>query len=318
MNVDTVTMGHVVLDDLHRPDGTSDIGVLGGAGTYAALGQALVSSRTGVVSGIGEDFPASATKIFERASVDRTGLVVMDPRTPRTLVQYFPDGERHETSTHGSDHFSRLDPSWDLLPTNYRRARGFYVFDAINPGLWRSLREQKNRGATILWEIRADICRPEYLEQIGEQLCHVDYLSINKTELLSLTQAHNLPEALELLSPLVNGIALRLGADGALVRTANTEITAGPLADTIAVDPTGAGNSFSGAFLAQLTLSGSPTPQRDEEALRAGMAAAALTITQVGVPDVNDEMRLTHKHLMQSFPIESRTCGPNKTEWKTN
>lgn len=299
MRFDAVTLGHVVLDDLHRPDGSRTVGVLGGAGTYAALGQATVTAYSGVVSGIGEDFPQEAHRCFRDAGIDTAGLVPLDPRTPRTIVDYFDDGERAESSLHGSEHFSRLDPAWEIVPASYRDAAGIYVFDALNPPLWERLaRTRREHGTQVLWEIRADLCRPENLGDVAAQLSTVDVLSINRAELRALTGRSRLVDAVDSIRSLVPTLALRLGGDGALVVRDERSLRALPLGAG-AVDPTGAGNAFSGAFLARWAK----VPGDAERALRAAMAAAELTIRQVGPPHVTESTRDRARDLAREIPI---------------
>lgn len=71
-------------------------------------------------------------------------------------------------------------------------------------------------------------------------------------------------------------VALKLGADGALVATAERRERIAPFRVT-AIDATGAGDSFDGAFLARLAAGDDPF-----EAARYANAAAALTTTGYG------------------------------------
>lgn len=322
MSVSTVALGHVVLDDLYRVNEEPVLGVLGGAGTYAALGAALIVPESGIVSGVGADFPKEALDRFAAAGISTDGLVALDPKTPRTHVQYFEDGEREETSRLGADHFSRLDPSWELVPESFRGAPGIYVFDAINPGLWAEIaRTRAQRGTTVLWEIRADICRPEFLPAIVWQLSQVDILSINRTEILSLTEADTVEEALAELRKLVPVVALRLGSQGAVVAVGDATLRARPTTNMQVVDPTGAGNAFSGAFLAQWVYAQPEFPGGSAEAvggedalvrrayhsLQAAMAAAAITIGQSGIPNVEPLQRAFARTVMENITVQLPT-----------
>jgi len=313
------TLGHVVIDDVLLADGSRLPAALGGAGTYAVLGQALVTPRTAVVSGVGADFPASARQTFQRAGTDTTGLVALDPHTPRTRIEYFADGERVETPTFGLEHFERLDPRVEMLPAPSRDLAGVYVFDAINPVAWHELRALRARtGCAVLWEIHAGICTPENLQAVVDQLADVDVLSLNRTEARGLCGADDLDTCLQILTSTgVPVIALRLGAEGAAVIGGATALRAAPPVGPV-VDPTGAGNAFSGAFLASWALAARSAEEQRRTALvtalRAAMAASALTIRQYGPPLVNPPLRDEHHRLAAAIdvvPIDDRTTRQN-------
>lgn len=313
------TLGHVVIDDVLLADGSRLPATLGGAGTYAVLGQALVTSATAIVSGVGDDFPASARETFQRAGTDATGLVALDLHTPRTRIEYFADGERVETPAFGLEHFERLDPRAEMLPASSRDLAGVYVFDAINPAMWHELRVLRARtGCAVLWEIHADICTPENLPAIAEQLADVDVLSLNRTEARDLCGADDIDTCLQILASTgVPVIALRLGAEGAAVIGGGTALLATPPAGPV-VDPTGAGNAFSGAFLASWALTAHSTEEERRTALatalRAAMAASALTIRQYGPPPVDPALRDEHHRLAAAIdvvPLDDRIIRQN-------
>lgn len=305
--MNAVVLGHVVLDEVHTPDGRIQPPALGGAGAYAALGAALVVDRTILVSGVGDDFPGGSTEALEAAGITTEGLVALDPFTPRTEIRYAADGERVEQPVHGLEHFTRLDPRIDMIPADVDAVGGLYVFDQLNPQLWTSLAELRHRtGATVLWEIHADICEPGYLPRIAEQLRDVDVLSINRTEARRLCQTDDPAACVAmLLDTGARVVALRLGSDGAVVATPERVLTALPPSGD-AVDPTGAGNAFSGAFVASLATTDL------EQALRDAMAAAALTIRTPGPPVVDDHARAEHRYLARALDITHLT--PNRTE----
>ena len=322
----TVVLGHVVLDDVYAYDADAAPSTLGGAGAYAALGQALVLEDTAVVSGVGEDLGQGPLDLFSAAGVNTDGLVVLDPKTPRTRIEYFEDGEREETSVHGDAHFSRLDPRWHQVPKDYRDAEGIYVFDGLNPELWGDLAQVRaNTGAQILWEIRSDICEPQNLQAITDQLRIVDILSINRTEATSLVGTTELQVALDELRGLVPVVVLRVGADGAYAANQETALHAKSSNHFPVVDPTGAGNAFSGAFLARWVqragstaksraISGSPESSESQmdAALRAGTAAAAFTIAQRGAPDVNQKSRKKFNQVFKTVEVNEVASEPEK------
>lgn len=83
---------------------------------------------------------------------------------------------------------------------------------------------------------------------IAETLKYTDVFLPNENEILALSKQNNIADALNTLSKQVDIIALKLGEQGAIVKTGKQEIRAEPIAVDV-VDTTGAGDSFDAGFL---------------------------------------------------------------------
>lgn len=281
--VDHVVISHVAIDEITLATGERLHDQLGGAGSHAAAGMALVAGpgRVGILSGVGADLPDSAKDWFATAGVDTAGLYITDPHTPRTVVVYAADGERVETPLYGPEHFAAASPSQVPVPASYVRPAAIYLFAGLEDDLWQRAVDLADpsgrRPASLLWELDAAVCRRERLDGLAAHAAQVDVLSLNRAEARSLCDDRHLGRCLDTLHDKgFEVVALRLGAGGAIVST--PEGVWGALPETGAVvDPTGAGNAFGGA------LAASWAQQRDPgQALRAAMAAAALSIGQHG------------------------------------
>lgn len=296
-----VVYSHVVIDSIELSDGEILADQLGGAGTYAAAGATLVSGvgDVGLVSGIGSDFPESARSWLEASGIDARGLCVVDERTPRTKVVYATDGTRVETPLLGSEHFRAADPSVSWQPSDYGGAYGTYLFLTAHDSLWNDIRP-KTRSVVVLWEIDAESCEPAQWESVVARASQVDVLSINREELAGLAGSVDVGTAVERLRQAGFGhVLVRLGGEGALVVTADRALRARPMAGP-AVDPTGAGNAFSGAYLAMWAQTGDP-----ERSLSAAMAVAAQTISQLGVPAIDAAARAHTSRLASAQEVEA-------------
>jgi len=246
-----VVVSNIITDDILLPEGTQYFGLLGGAGTYAAAGIRLWSDSVGIVSGIGDDFFDLHGDWFRQNTIDVTGLQVRDKHTPHSWVKYQTDGERTETPQFGAEHFRLMEPWPSHLPSDYLVAAGVYVFRDDNPVYWHEIAQlQAEMSAVWMWEIAANATFPDHWDNIARILPRVDILSLNRTEGRTLFQTDSMADMIsQLLTAGVGVVVLRIGRDGALV--ANPEICwhIRPLETTV-VDPTGAGNAFTGGFLA--------------------------------------------------------------------
>jgi len=284
-NIHYVVISNVITDDIVLTDGTRQPGMLGGAATYAAAGMRVWSDGVGIVSGIGRDFRDLHGAWFDRNGIDMTGLFARDEFTPRSWVIYHADGERDETPQYGYDHFKRMEPMPRDIPAHYRGAQGVYVFRDDRPDFWREMLALRQQSTfTLLWEIAANVTTPDHWTAIADILQKVDLLSINRTEASQLCQTRTPEQALDrLLSTGVKAVALRMGADGALVADQQA-VWHIPTMPTQVVDVTGAGNAFSGAFLVGYCASRGDLPTAGIY----GAVSAALMIRQYGPPAAID------------------------------
>ena len=324
--VDYVVLSHVIVDDLRFAAGGERRGVLGGAGTYAAAGLRLAARNVGIACGVGDDLAGSAHDAWFGANgIDTAGLEPRGRRTPRSTVVYHREDARTESPVFGEQHFTRMRPRIDRLPAAYRAARGYYVFRDHDAAFWREAAALRAAaGAVVLWELHAAAAAAARWPAVAARLAGVDVVSLNLAEgrRLCTTQEESAPlgiqtppgvptptppapatwspegmapEALlaqareiaaRLLTTGVGGVALRLGAHGALLARPPAEYRYIPASPAAVVDATGAGNAFGGALLAAVAAG--------EDWLSAGCgaaAAAALMLAQHGPPPRLDACR---------------------------
>jgi len=266
-------LSHIVIDEVHDPAGRHTNDDVGGAGAYAAVGASLVS-------------PPGTRWCHERA-IDPGGLFVVGERGPRTRIEYFADGERIETPVFGLDHFHAHTPLPRHIPQEVRDRdlAAVYLFHAAEEPYWSEIADFRSASAVpVLWEIAADATVPELAGDIRDHAALVDVVSLNRTEALSLFATSSVDDAVREAATLAPVVLLRLGAEGSLVLQGRRRLHV-PAAPAAVADPTGGGNSYSGAFIAAYQQSGDP-----EQAARLA-AAAAVVIAAPGAPLVDDAVR---------------------------
>lgn len=277
-----MVVSRVVLD---RFDETSDTReVLGGSGFWAAFGAATVSDQVALASRVGEDFTAHEGTL-DRLGIGRGALLTDGAQTSTTLIRYRAGEERLETPLPDWSAHVRMRAVLADIPPELRAAHAYYVFRGWHPGFWEPLLEHlADRGTPWMWELPASLCVPAERERIAEVLAVPGVLSVNLAEARSLLgperknrEAADLArELLELGAPVV---VLRCGSRGSVVATPEGLFEVGAAHGVVVRDPTGAGNAYSGAFLAVWATTADPV-----EAARAGSAAAAVAIEAVGPP----------------------------------
>ncbi len=246
-----LVLSTAVTDDIYFPDGTTITGVGGGAGWYAYAGMRLWTDDALLVSGVGDDFSKIHGSWFDTNNACTGGLLVKDNHSPLTKVMYQQDGEREEIPTYGYGHYKKIEPQPEDIAPFCSDCKGMYVFkNTEDPVFWKKLLQLKEQyGFTLMWEISADATAYDNIEAVLSITSQVDIVSINLTEATSLFnvaeeklaenfRAHNMPL-----------VFLRKGSRGASVITKTEEVQVPSITVDKVVDPTGAGNSSSGAFL---------------------------------------------------------------------
>ncbi len=74
MTLDLAVAGNLLVDDIVYEDGGTRMAQAGGAVLYAALGASLWGIRVGIVSVLGDDYPARMLDDLEARGIDLSGL----------------------------------------------------------------------------------------------------------------------------------------------------------------------------------------------------------------------------------------------------
>ncbi|KAH6688085.1 Ribokinase-like protein [Plectosphaerella plurivora] len=195
--IDFVTLGMFIIDDIEFLPPTPAVrDVLGGAGTYSALGARLFSpapesSAVGWIIDQGSDFPDDLTAVIK--SWNTTVLWRQDPErlTTRGWNGYIETGNTTKRAFKYTTPKKRLDAN-DLDPT-FLLSRSFHLI--CSPTRCRKLVSEINSARRsicppgaytrpiFIWEPVPDLCTPDELLNCTNTLPLVDICSPNHAEL---------------------------------------------------------------------------------------------------------------------------------------
>lgn len=283
MTAPILVLSNIIIDDLRLADGTELPNTLGGAATYAAVAARLWFDKVAIVAGVGEDFEAVTKGRFARFGLRGEGHLRRSPHTIRSRFVYRADGSRTETPAYGADHFASLEVLPEEIPAALSPAAATYLFHDLDAAYWESLRRVRPDLGLILWELHDEGIAGRWAE-IAALMPLVDLFSANLQEARLLfgdiAPARMCDAVLEAGAA---AMVLRMGADGALVATADRRFRVVPPRSPV-VDVTGGGNAFCGGFLAGWLL----RPGEAEFAARCAAASAAHALGQFGPADPHD------------------------------
>ena len=256
-----------------------------------AANEALVLSRLGhtpaLVSVLGRDAIGDfVLRTLEDGGVDTSGVCrskEMDTGVNVVLVR--EDGERtFVTSRAGSlrrlglSHILPALESPALSSARIACLASLFVSPALTLSDTVTLFDALKAKGLALCADTTKRKRGETLKEAGEALSRLDWFFPNRDEAALLT-GRETPDAIAdaLLEVGVKHVALKLGGEGCLVKSADERHLIPACPGVKRVDTTGAGDTFAGAFIAGL-LEG----RSIAECGRFANAAAALCVGQVG------------------------------------
>lgn len=241
-----VSIGGIFIDDIVYPDGRTSMEILGGGGVHTAAGMLVWDERPGLVATMGRGIPAAALARLER-EFDMQGVVALELPQVRAWQLFEWDGRRTEIfRVEVVDPFMD-DPRPEALPDSYRGAKAAAVLrDADDFLRWREVYPD----AILAWEPEQAYMVASNSARIRPALRYADIVSPNLLE-ASLVYGLNDPDALAdaMLNDGAQIVALRMGERGSLVASASERIIIPAVPVPEVIDQTGAGNTYTGAFL---------------------------------------------------------------------
>lgn len=282
MKKDLLAVGTMAFDSIKTPAGKRDR-TLGGSLTHFMNAFCrLEGLETSVVSVIGKDF-ADNINFFKERNIDVSDVEVLDGKTFFWEGYYEGDLNQAYTVTTELNVLEKFNPQISDANKDCR----FLFLGNIDPDLQLSVLEQVNCDFSMLDTMNfwLEIKKPQ-LFKILEKL---DALVINDQEAFLLTgEANYLKSAKKIFDAGVKYLLLKKGSHGASFFSASGDffqLPAFPVENLC--DPTGAGDSFAGAFISYLaknTKNGEkPAAEQFKEALAYATVIASFYVEGFGV-----------------------------------
>lgn len=247
--VDIVIVGSVALDSVKTPFGAvSD--ALGGAASYSAFAASFFS-KPGIVGIVGSDFPREHLELFRSRNISTAGIKISNGKTFRWSGYYEYDMNQAHTTDTQLNVFENFSPE---LPQDYKSAKNLFLAN-IDPSLQLSVLEQMTPSLVVADTMNYWIEKKK--EQLMEVIKKSNVFLLNDSEARELFKTTNLISAgRKILSIGPSAVIIKKGEHGALLLTDGKifSLPGYPLENVR--DPTGAGDSFAGAFIGYLSKSG--------------------------------------------------------------
>jgi sugar/nucleoside kinase (ribokinase family) len=248
--ISILAVGSIAFDSIQTPAGKAEK-VLGGSVNYFSIAASFYSPIQ-VVGVVGEDFPTSHLEWLSKRKVDTSGVQVVPGKTFHWAGSYDQNLNEAKTLTTALNVFEHFDPR---LSPQHKTAN--YVFLAnIDPVLQQSVLDQVDAPKLVACD-SMNFWITGKLDELKKTLKRVDILSINEGEAILLSGEKNITQAVSKIRQLgPSVIIVKRGEYGAMLFTPTGVFLAPAFPVEQVKDPTGAGDSFAGAFMGFLAEQG--------------------------------------------------------------
>lgn len=271
-------VGSIAFDSIKTPhDGIEE--ALGGSCVYCALAASFFTDVR-LVGIVGDDFPREYVELLESRRIDLSGLETVEGgKTFRWSGEYFDNMNRRETLSVDLNVLEHFDPK---LPDSYRDSEFVFLANAAPQTQMSVLGQVKN--PRFVMADTMDLWIKTQHAEVLELLKKIDGIIINDDEAILLTDTRNLVEAgNRILEMGPSRVIIKKGEHGAMMFTGEevVPLPAFPIHDVR--DPTGAGDSFAGGLMGELSRSGDVEAMRLKRALAQGIVVSSLCCEDFGV-----------------------------------
>lgn len=286
--------GTLALDNVRTPFGQVE-GALGGSATFFAYAASFFA-EVRLVAVVGRDFPKEHLDLLAARGVDLAGVQLADGETFRWTGEYGYDLNEARTLDTRLGVLADFRPE---LPDRFRRT-GFVFLANLDPDIQLDVLRRMERPRlaaldTMNFWIRG---KPAALRRVvGE----VDALLVNDAEARMLAGEPNLVKAArEILAWGPRVVVVKRGEYGALMATEGRFffVPAYPLESVF--DPTGAGDTFAGAFMGVVARAGAVDDRTLRRAIVYGSAVASFTVEDFSL---NRLRRLTSAEIEERYQV---------------
>jgi sugar/nucleoside kinase (ribokinase family) len=293
---DLIVVGQVTIDDVVPAAPGPWMRQMGGSSLYAVAGARLWldPGRIGLVARVGRDYPFDPARLLEDAGLEH---VALHPFGGEHLIEwliYEPDGSRRslprnshllDIAAEGTlsregyqDMLLAIAPTAAEVPGTWLPAAALHLCPQVRRRQHETLATLRDKVSWISVDPSPYYSRDATIAQLAQELCGATAFLPSANEIRSLLETGDpAGVVLGLHRAGFAEVALKRG-DLPMLLASGGEVRSVPIVTTQVVDPTGAGDSFCGAYAACRLIGHEPV-----EAVRRAAATAALVVGCSGV-----------------------------------
>jgi sugar/nucleoside kinase (ribokinase family) len=274
-----LAVGTVAFDAIETPFGKTDK-ILGGSGTYVGLAASQFGVKTGVVSVVGGDFPASYLEMMNSKGINTDGIEVdKEGKTFFWSGKYHNDMNSRDTLI---TELNVLETFTPVVPENFKDA-GIVMLGNLHPLTQASVLDQMTERPKLVVLDTMNFWMDIALDDLHTVLKRVDVVTINDEEARQLSGEYSLVNAAKKIHEMgPKYVVIKKGEHGALLFNEGNMFYAPALPLAEVFDPTGAGDTFAGGFCGYLAKTEDISFENMKNAVIYGSNLASFCVEKFG------------------------------------
>jgi sugar/nucleoside kinase (ribokinase family) len=274
-----VTVGSVAFDAIESPFGKTDK-IVGGAGTFITLASSFFVNEQGIISVVGDDFPASTLENMKAKGIDIQGIQIKaGEKTFFWSGRYHNDMNSRDTLVTELNVLEHFNP---IVPQAFQGA-DYLMLGNLSPQVQRMVIERMEKRPKLIAMDTMNFWMDIALEELKKTMALVDVLIINDEEARQLSGVYSLVKAAKVIRAMGPQIVIiKKGEHGALLFHEENMFFAPALPLEDVFDPTGAGDTFAGGFMGYIAATDDFSFENMKRAIIAGSALASFCVEKFG------------------------------------
>ena len=293
-----LSVGTVAFDAIETPFGKTDK-ILGGAATYIGLAASVLDTDVHLVSVVGGDFPDEYLEMMKGKNINVDGVeVVEDGKTFFWAGKYHNDLNTRDTLATELNVLENFDPKIPeggadaeiLMLGNLHPAVQLAVLERMKERPKLVVLDTMNFWMDLTWDLLMDV------------IAKTDVITINDEEARQLSGEYSLVKAAKKIHALgPKYVIIKKGEHGALLFEDGKVFAIPALLLEDVFDPTGAGDTFAGGFVAHLAKCEKFDFESMKTALIVGSALASFTVEEFGTEKIQTVTPAMLKERIKQF-----------------
>ena len=276
-------VGTVAFDGIETPFGKVDK-ILGGSATYIGISASYFNKKSNLISVVGGDFLEKDINLLKRHNIDCDGLEII-----KNEKTFFWSGRYHENMNMRDTletQLNVLEKFQPKIPNKYQDCK-YLMLANLMPSIQLEAIQQLSVRPKLIVTDTMNFWMDNCLKDLIEVVDKTDVLIINDEEALQLSKSNNLTDASKkILNMGPSFLIIKKGTEGALLFGENNIFDCSAFSVKKCIDPTGAGDTFAGAFIGHLNNSDNLSFLNMTEGVIKACAMASFCVEDFGVKNI--------------------------------
>ena len=278
-----IVVGTLAFDTIETPYGKVDR-VIGGSAPFASLAAKTKNVECAVVSIVGNDFPKSYLDLLISKGIDISEVQIeKDGKSFFWSGKYHHNMNKRDTLETQVNVLANFDPK---IPKNYTNL-DILVLGNLDPKVQLSVMSQFEKRPKFTMLDTMNFWMDNTLDNLLKIISKVDLICINDDEVIQLSGCKDYKNGIKkILTMGPKYLIMKKGEYGSTLYSDNLEFFCPSFKVKKVIDPTGAGDSFAGAFAGHLAESKNYTFESISSALIYANAVASFCVEKFGIENM--------------------------------